>query len=619
MSQTTLAPTDRVQIELLYLDAETCDPCRATIVSAERAASELREALAGRGVEVDLRLTHVSDPEQARALGFVSSPTVRVDGREIAVDVEEAHCGTCSENAGEPIACRTVSYAGERHDHAPTAMIVEAVLAHLRGAELPAPAPGDERATSVARYLAAIERQGEAHLELRARIRGDVLVAGDEGWVDARAAYNTVVDQRPAMVAVPADAADVVEIVRFAGERDLTVVPQRTGHNAEPLGSVEGTILLRTDRMREVEIDPVARLARVGAGAKWEDVVPIASDLGLAALHGSTPDVSIAGFSLGGGVGWYARALGLAANSVTGIEIVTADARRRWVDHEHEPDLFWALRGGGGNFGVVTALEFRLHEMPELYAGVLFFPWERSAEVLHAWNAWTRTVPERTTSVGRMIRFPASDDVPQRLRGRGFALVEMFHIGGEEEGSEVLAPLRALGPEFDTMAMVPPVGIAETHMDPPDPLPYAVDHQVLADLTPEAIDHLVAAVGPGSGSELMSVEIRHLGGAAGREGPGAGALARLPGEYLILGIDVTPDEETAATVRARLRTMLASTAELASGLYLNFTEHRIDTRRLFSGETYARLQAVRRRVDPDGRFRANHVIPPAPAPSPEQG
>jgi hypothetical protein len=613
MSQTILSPTDRVQIELLYLDAETCDPCRATIASAERAAGELREALAQRGIEVELRLTHVADREQARALGFVSSPTVRVDGREIALEVEEDHCGSCSANAGEPIACRTVSHAGERHDHAPAAMIVEAVLAYLRGAELPAPAPRDESAaTSVARYLAAIERQGPAHLELRARIRGDVLVMGDEGWVNARAAYNTVVDQRPAMVAVPADAEDVVEIVRFASERDLTVVPQRTGHNAEPLESIAGTILLRTDRMREVAIDPVARLARVGAGAKWEDVVPIASDLGLAALHGSTPDVSIAGFSLGGGVGWYARALGLATNSVTRIEIVTADARRRWVDHDHEPDLFWALRGGGGNFGVVTALEFRLYDMPELYAGVLFFPWERSAEVLHAWNAWTRTVPERTTSVGRMIRFPPDEDVPEPMRGRSFAIVEMFHIGGQEEGERILAPLRALGPEFDTMAMLPPVGIAETHMDPPNPLPYAGDHQVLADLTPEAIDRLVAAVGSGSGSALLSVEIRHLGGAAGREEPGAGALARLPGEYMLFGIGVTLDGESAAAVRAGLAAMLESTAELASGLYLNFTEHRIDTRRLFRPETYARLQSVRRRVDPDGRFRANHVIPLTP-------
>ena len=613
MSQAALTPTDRVRIELLYLDAETCDPCRATVASAERAAEELREGLAERGIAVELELIHVTDTEQARALGFVSSPTVRVDGREIALEVEEAHCGTCSATAGEPVACRTVRHEGKRHDHAPAAMIVEAVLAHLRGEELPPPAAMDpDGPSSVERYLRAIERQGPAHLELRGRIRGDVLVAGEEGWIPARAAYNTVVDQRPAMVAVPADAEDVVEIVRFAGERDLAVVPQRTGHNAEPLESVEGTILLRTDRMREVTIDPVARLARVGAGVKWEDVVPIASDLGLAALHGSTPDVSIAGFSLGGGVGWYARALGLATNSVTQIEIVTADGRRRWVDDEHEPELFWALRGGGGNFGVVTALEFRLYEMPELYAGVLFFPWERSAEVLHAWNAWTRTVPERTTSVGRMIRFPPDEEVPEPMRGRSFAIVEMFHIGGEEEGERILAPLRALGPEFDTMAMLPPIGIAETHMDPPDPLPYAGDHHVLADLTPEAIDRLVAAVGPGSGSELMSVEIRHLGGAAGREEPGAGALARLPGDYMLFGIGVTPDEDSAAAVRAGLRAMLESTAELASGLYLNFTEHRIDTRRLFSAETYARLQAVRRQVDPDGRFRANHVIPPAP-------
>ena len=208
-----------------------------------------------------------------------------------------------------------------------------------------------------------------------------------------------------------------------------------------------------------------------------------------------------------------------------------------------------------------------------------------------------------------MIQFPADEEVPEPMRGRSFVIVEVFHIGGEEEGGRILAPLRALGPEFETMAMVQPAGIAETHMDPPDPLPYAADHQVLADLTPEAIDNLVATVGPGTGPEIMSVEIRHLGGAAGREEPGAGALARLPGGYILFGIGVTPDGDSASAVRARLRAMLDSTAELASGLYLNFAEHRVDTRRLFTPETHARLQAVRRQAGPDGRFRANHVIP----------
>jgi FAD/FMN-containing dehydrogenase len=175
---------------------------------------------------------------------------------------------------------------------------------------------------------------------------------------------------------------------------------------------MDDLILLRTDRLRGVEIDAERRVARVRAGSKWEEVVPRASDLGLAALHGSTPDVSVAGYSLGGGVGWYARKHGLSTNSVLAIELVTADGKLRRVDHDNEAELFWALRGGGGNFGVVTALEVQLYDIPEVYAGVLFFPWERSSEVLHAWLDWTRTVPEEMTSVGRILQFPPLEELP---------------------------------------------------------------------------------------------------------------------------------------------------------------------------------------------------------------
>ena len=389
MSQAILTPTKRVRIELLYLDAETCDPCRATVASAERAAQELREALADRGIEVELDLTHVTDPVQARALGFVSSPTVRVDAREIALGVQEAHCGTCSANAGEPVACRTVSYEGERLDHTPTAMIVEAVLAHLRGGELPLPPAVDEDAdapTSVERYLRAIERQGPAHLELRGRLRGEVL--GPARRVGSRRAPPTTPSStsgrrwwryRPTprtwsrSCASPASGTS-----RWCPSAPATTPSRWSRSRARSCFAPTGC-----GRWRSTRRHAWRGSGRRQVGGPGPDRVRPRPG-GAARL---TPDVSIAGFSLGGGVGWYARALGLATNSVTRIEIVTADARRRWVDHDHEPELFWALRGGGGNFGVVTALEFRLYDMPELYAGVLFYPWTRSAEVLHAWNA----------------------------------------------------------------------------------------------------------------------------------------------------------------------------------------------------------------------------------------
>ena len=312
---------------------------------------------------------------------------------------------------------------------------------------------------------------GSALQGLRRRVRGAVIEPGQPGWDAATLAFNLAFTQEPTAVAVPEDERDVAEIIRFAAANGLQVAPQRTGHNAEPLGAMDDVILLRTDKLRGVEIDVERRVARVRAGSKWEDVVPRASELGLAALHGSTPDVSVAGYSLGGGVGWYARKHGLSTNSVLAIELVTADGKLRRVDHENEPELFWALRGGGGNFGVVTALEVQLYAIPEVYAGVLFFPWERSSEVLHAWLDWTRTVPEEITSVGRILQFPPLDELPEHLRGGKFAVVEAVYIGTEADGADLLAPLRALGPAMDTFAMVPPVGIAELHMDPPEPVP----------------------------------------------------------------------------------------------------------------------------------------------------
>ena len=456
--------------------------------------------------------------------------------------------------------------------------------------------------------MTAIET-GRALDGLRRRVRGAVLEPGESGWDAATLAFNTAFTQEPAAVAVPEDERDVAEIVRFAAVNGLQVAPQRTGHNAEPLGAMEDVILLRTDRLRGVEIDAERRVARVRAGSKWEEVVPRASDLGLAALHGSTTDVSVAGYSLGGGVGWYARKHGLSTNSVLAIELVTADGTLRRVDHETEPDLFWALRGGGGNFGVVTALEVQLYAISEIYAGVLFFPFERSSEVLHAWLDWTRTVPEEITSVGRILQFPPLEELPEHLRGGRFAVVEAVHIGSEQDGAELMAPLRALGPAMDTFAMVPPAGITELHMDPPEPVPYTGEGMMLDELDAVAIERFVRAAGPGSDSPLVSAEIRHLGGAIGRAGEGHGALAAMDSEYLTFALGMVFDDETYQANRRQIEMVRHALTPYDSGRqYLNFTVEETDPATFYRAAAYVRLRAVKAAVDPGNVFRANHPI-----------
>jgi len=447
---------------------------------------------------------------------------------------------------------------------------------------------------------------------LRDRVKGAVIEPGQDGWDAATQAFNTTVIQQPALVAVPADPDDVVAVVEYAAQHGMQVAAQRTGHNAEPLGRMDDVILVKTDALQGVEIDAERRIARVASGAKWADVVPKASELGLAALHGSTPDVSVAGYSLGGGVGWYARKLGMATNSVTAIEIVTADGKQRRVDADTDPDLFWALRGGGGSFGVVTALEFRLYPMSEVYAGVLFFPWERSSEVLHAWLEWTPTVPDDVTSVGRILQFPPIPEIPEPMRGQKFVVVEAVVTGDEWYGAAQMRPLRELGPVMDTFAMVPPAGIAELHMDPPEPVPYVGGGQMLGKLDGAAIDRFVAAAGPGSGSPLVSVEIRHVGGAMSRPLAHHGALSTFDAEFLTFGVGMVMDDEMERANRAQLAKLAEAFAPYEEGRqYLNFTESHTDPARFYAPTVYRRLREVKAAYDPTDLFRSNHPIPPA--------
>ena len=283
------------------------------------------------------------------------------------------------------------------------------------------------------------------------------------------------------------------------------------------------------------------------------------------------------GYTLGGGLGWLARRYGLACNSVLAIDVVTADGRLLRVDRDHEPDLFWALRGGGGSFGIVTALEFALYPVRELYAGALFWPQERAAEILQAWQAWTAGLPDSVTSVGRILNLPTIPEIPEGLRGRSFVLVEAACLATEGEGIELLRPLREHGPEIDTFAMLPPTGLGAVHMDPVDPVPASIDGWLLADLPPAAIDALVEAAGPGSGSPLLSVELRHLGGALADAAPDHGALASLDAGFAAATISLVPNADMAAAVERHAAVVRAALAPWeAERNYSNFAERSFD-------------------------------------------
>ena len=447
---------------------------------------------------------------------------------------------------------------------------------------------------------------------LRAALAGEVFVPGDPGYDQARQAWNLAVDERPAVVVTAESAADVVHAVRFARAQGMRIAPQGTGHGAEPLEPLDGAMLLRTLRMRGVRIDPAARTARAEAGALWQDVTVPAGEHGLAALAGSSPNVGVTGYTLGGGLGWLARRYGLAANSVTAAELVTPDGRLVRADAEHEPDLFWAVRGGGGSVGVVTALQMRLYPVRDLYAGALFFPIQRSSEVLHAWREWTGTVPDEVTSIGRILRFPPLLEVPEPMRGRAFALVEAAYLGDEGTGAKLIGPLRQLGPELDTFATIPAPALQQLHMDPDQPVPGQGDGAFLADVTAAAIDVVVAQVGPDADTRLASVEIRHLGGALARTAPNGGAQPRIDARYLMFAGGFTPTPDSAAAVRGHAHAFKdAHAAWHASYDYYNFEETPAGASAVLPPASYRRLREIKANYDPGRVIISAHPVWPA--------
>jgi hypothetical protein len=439
-------------------------------------------------------------------------------------------------------------------------------------------------------------------------IDGNVVTPEDESWDSARLAWNL-------SVALPQSAEDIASIVVFAREHGLRVAPQGTGHNAHPLeGRLGETILVKTERMRGVEIDAANRRARIEAGAVWMDVTVPAGEHGLAALAGSSPDVGVVGYTLGGGLSWLSRRHGLAANSVTAVELVTADGEQVRADRDNHPDLFWAVRGGGGSFGVVTAVEIKLYPIAHVYAGAMLFPQERAREVLHAWREWTQQeLPEEIISVGRMLNVPPIPEAPEPLRGRSFAVIEAIYIGEEAEGAELIAPLRKLGPEMDTFATIPTPALSHLHMDPEQPVPGAGDGLLVSELPAEAIDALVDTVTGPSGSALLSVELRQLGGAIGRPAPEHGAMGSIAAPYVMFAVGMAPTPEVKYVVQAQVDTVKRALSPWgAPHAYMNFAERPVDSRDLYAHEyTYRRLQAIKTDYDPNDVIQSNHPIRPA--------
>jgi FAD/FMN-containing dehydrogenase len=449
--------------------------------------------------------------------------------------------------------------------------------------------------------------------ELLGHLEGPVFLPGDAGYDAERAGYNLAVEHRPAVVVGATGPADVVAAVAFATRHGLPVGVLSTGHGAA-VGS-DGALLVSTRRMQGVRVDPYARVARVDAGVRWQRVIHETAPFGLAPLNGSSPTVGVVGYVLGGGLGPLGRAYGYAADHVRAIDVVTAHGTLREASPAQYADLFWALRGGKGNFGVVTSLEIDLFPVASLYGGGLYFKGSTAREVLHAYRRWARTLPDQLTSSVALTRFPLRPDVPAALRGRFVAHVRVAYAGDPAEGEALLAPLRRLAvPIVDTVRHLPYRDVGEVHDDPTEPFPLYERTAYLRDLDENAVDALLDAAGPDSTCPLRLVEVRHLGGALSRPPGIPNAVAHRDAGYLLYLAGYAND---AATVAYADEILTALSPWRTGGTSLNFLgPHDASPERVaaaFSPEDYRRLVAVKRAYDPENMFRINHNIPPVAA------
>lgn len=438
--------------------------------------------------------------------------------------------------------------------------------------------------------------------------RAPVVLPDSPHYDTARRAWNLHADQRPAAVCVATCVEQVQAAVGYARAHGLRVAAQTTGHLAQALGDLGDTLLLRVElHDGEVAVDPVARVARIKAGARWGDVVEAVTPYGLAVMHGSSPSVGVIGYLLGGGLSFYGRAHGLAVNHVRAFEVVTPDGARRRVDHRNGADLFYALRGGSGSFAIVTAVELGLLPYSEVTGGALFFSARDAFAVLRAWRDWTVTAPQTITTTFRMLCLPPLPEVPEPLRAvptvcvDGVALEPADVVGLQSRLRYAAAPLLGgFGP-------MPSAGVVRLHGDPEDPVPAIGDGMLLETLDDLAIEMFLRVAGPGS--PLLAAELRHLGGALASAPAGAGARGHLEGEFLLFGVGIPGAPAPAAELDAHLDRYLAALAPWATGTqFMSFAERCRSLERCVPPAALERLARIHRAVDPDRLLVASHSV-----------
>ncbi len=437
---------------------------------------------------------------------------------------------------------------------------------------------------------------------------------GDTAYEAATSVFNLAAPATPAAAVTARTVDQIRAAIRYADAENLSLRVHVTGHGAATARPMPDALLIRADLEGGVEVDAERRLARIAAGTRWGAVIDAAAAHGLAAPHGSSPDVGVVGYLLRGGVSCYGRQVGVAANSVRAIELVTADGELRRADASCDPELLWALRGGGGGFGVVTGVELALFPATAVVTGAAYWPGAHAGRLLSIWRCWALEAPREATTTLRVLNLPRVPQVPAALSAGPVVCVDGAVLGpaGDPSGAQryaddLLRPMRAVAePLLDTWQLAAPPAAAQAHIDPVEPLPIFADHLLLDELDDEGAAEFLRVAGPGSGSVLTNAELRQLGGALSAAPPEAGVLGQLDARYAYVGSGVpfgpvSPEAiiERCAAVRAALRPWdTGRTAPTFVGGLDQPQGH------LSRPQVHA-VDRVRARVDPSGRFRAD--------------
>ncbi|HEY0811988.1 MAG TPA: FAD-binding protein [Pseudonocardia sp.] len=444
---------------------------------------------------------------------------------------------------------------------------------------------------------------------LRASLDAVIAVPGDVHYDDEVSTWNSSVTLRPAVVIGARTPEDVVTAVAWAVDLGLPVGVNATGHGA--VANAAGALLINTSRLSAVSIDVATATATVGAGARIRDVAVAAARYGWACVQGSTSSTGAVGFTLGGGLGVLSRTFGLAADHVLSIDVVTPDGRLRTVDADHTPDLFWALRGGKGNFGVVTSYRTALITRSTCYGGGIFFDGVDAPAVLHHYRHWITGHTDDTSSSVALLRVPADPGLPEPIRGRFVVHVRMGHVGDPAEGARIATAMRRAAPVLlDTLGEIPLAALDMVHLDPPGPVPAHERGCLLDGLPDDAIDAILRQTTPAD-SPLVLTEIRHLGGAVARPPVAPNAVPGRSSPFALFAIAPAAPPLAEAGPRA-VQTLLDAMQPWRSTTNLpNFLGRSTDPTTVAAAwppETRARLLDIKRAWDPDNLFRLGHAL-----------